>query len=169
MIFSVLWKSLMQWFCKLLWSHPSLSTNPGIQAWGGAVWPRWQSLKALPLTGTKMTTIYRETIGEKNWKTCQKDLPHLEIWGRSHTRQVRGVELWCSRDSRLWVGAHKREDPDSCGASPARVRGPSPTQGFVAWGVLYREEKPPEPLALMASEACTQECWRAVGNRYSIC
>ena len=153
MIFNVLWKSLMQTFCRRLWSRSSLSTNPGIQARGGAVWPRGQSIKALPLTGTK---------------ACQKDLPHLEIRGRSRTRQVRGVELCCSQDSRLWVGTHKGEDPDSCGASPPRVRGPSPTQGFVASGVLHWEEKPPEPLALMASEAYTQERWRAVGNRCAI-
>lgn len=168
MIFNVLWKSLMQTFCRRLWSRSSLSTNPGIQARGGAVWPRGQSIKALPLTGTKMTTIHRETVGGKNWKACQKDLPHLEIRGRSRTRQVRGVELCCSQDSRLWVGTHKGEDPDSCGASPPRVRGPSPTQGFVASGVLHWEEKPPEPLALMASEAYTQERWRAVGNRCAI-
>ena len=53
---------------------------------------------------TKITTIYRATIDEKNWKTSRKGFLQLKIKRKNHNETVGGEEKWYCQDLYPGVG-----------------------------------------------------------------
>ena len=80
---------------------------------------------------------------------------------------VGGMGTWYSQDPHSQFG-----DPQTRGISPSQRSSPG-SKGFKPYirlpslGILHREDKPPEHLALKTSGAQDKKRQRTIGNRYS--
>ena len=81
------------------------------------------------------------------------------------TKQLGRAETRYSQDPYPQVGGPQAGANHNCRNSPQGERGPSPTSGSPASGVLRKEDKPPEHLALKPSRTHFQESQKATGNR----